>query len=174
MLGPPDFPPTLGTVPGAEDLEIVMQGERVNREVEAQGNAPEAGREGRVHRPTHVGPSPEIPDSPPLTIHLPSPPSSFDKNCAPTRRPALGPGSVEHLSYDQSYNLREQRGYLQKDAKEVLKTRLAATQAQPVSNARNLPIDANLPVTSAAKRGRPPADVAENLQDPTFAPGRRF
>ena len=34
-------------------------------------------------------------------------------------------------------------------------------------------MDADTPVTSAAKRGRPPADVLEHSQGPKFAPDKR-
>lgn len=84
------------------------------------------------------------------------------------------PGRLDHLSYGQLRNLCKQHGYHREDAKDVLNTRFASMQDQPaIGSTQNFPVDVAKPSASAVKRGRPPADVAEHLQGPTLAPGKR-
>ena len=65
------------------------------------------------------------------------------------------------------------RAYHCKDAKEASETRVAATQDRPAISTQTLPTQEDTPVTSAAIRGRPTADVVGNLQCPAFVPDKR-
>ena len=141
---------------------------------EVQENAHETRTEEGVDEPMRGESSTKIPGPPPLSIQLPPSSSSFDQDCAPTQAPTLDPGCLGHLPYDQLRGPRKQHRYHRKDAKEVLKTLLDSMQDQPASiGSQNLPMDADTPETSAAKRGRPTADVAEHLQGTPFASGNR-
>ena len=174
VLNLPDTPPTPETVPGAEDKHMIAKEERVGRGVGAQESARGARREEGAHQPMRREPSTEIPDSPPPAFQLPPSFSSFGQHCSPSQAPTVEPGRLDHLSYGQLRNLRKQHGCHREDAKDVLNTRFASMQDQPaIGSTQNFPVDVAKPSASAVKRGRPPADVAEHLQGPTLAPGKR-
>ena len=82
-------------------------------------------------------------------------------------------GRLDHPAYGQLHELRKPNGYRRKDSKEVSETQLASTQGQNARSAQELQGDPEPPVTGTRRRGRPPEDVAEHLQGPTFVLDRR-
>ena len=54
-----------------------------------------------------------------------------------------------------------------------MKTRLTSARDQHESSTYNLPVDLEATATGAGKGCRPPADVAEHLQGPTFVLDKR-
>ena len=120
-----------------------------------------------------VGPSSQVPDFPPLSIQLPSAPSSYDVICAPSRAPALDSGCVDELSYDQLHDLCTPRGFCPEVSKAVLSTGLASIQDQDLSHATAVDEKMDTSATGAGKRDRLPAYVVEQLQGPTCVPDRR-
>ena len=82
-------------------------------------------------------------------------------------------GRLDHLSYDQLRDQCQQHVYRRKGATEVLDTRLTTTQEQQAGSTQNTPMGSDIPVTGTGERGRPPEDVAEHLQCPTFLLDKR-
>ena len=88
------------------------------------------------------GPRPEmipVPDSPSLSVHLPSPlmasdkpqhlDSPLDRKCAPSRAPRATGAQHEELTREHLHDQCSQRGYREKESKAVLKTRLTTMDA---------------------------------------------
>ena len=98
VLETPRVPSTMDTLKDAGDKNVVTQVDSVSREVGAGENASEDREEAEKNQPASPESSAVNPDSPPLPIQLPSTPSPFGKNCAPTKAPTLGPRFLDHLS----------------------------------------------------------------------------
>ena len=82
-------------------------------------------------------------------------------------------GRLAHLSYDHLREPCKQHGYNRKDAKDVLKTRLASMQDEQAGSTQDVQGNLDAPVTETGKIDCPPADVVDHLHGPTFAPDRR-
>ena len=117
--------------------------------------------------------STEVPGPPPISIQLPSCPSSFGKHFAPSQAPTLDPGSSSHLSYGRLRDMCQQHGYHRRDAKEAWETPLPSMRDKQVSSTQDVRGKLAIPITGTGKKGRPGADVTEYLQSPTFVPDKR-
>ena len=108
------------------------------------------------------------PDSPTVSVDLPSSPrspgrrpeweSSSDKECEPFRAPVAGRAQYDQLTWDQLHQQRSQRGFRRKESKEVVKTRLASTDA---AEARHIPTggwEQDAPIYADGKGERAPVE----------------
>ena len=82
-----------------------------------------------VPAPASPSLSAQVPSSPSLSVQLPEPAPSFGQNCVQPQTPAVGRKPYAELTCDQLHKQCTQRGDGRKDAKEVLKTRLASIDA---------------------------------------------
>ena len=164
------MPPTLEPTPEVAEQQVAPQQEAATEKVGTQKNVSDDRVEEKGQQPRSLDTSTGVPDSPPTSFQLPPHPPSFDQNCAPSQAPTLDSGCLDHLSYDQLHNLRKQHGYHRKAATEVSKTRLTFMQNQQESRTRNSPMDLDVPVTAAGKRGRPRAAAVGHLRGPTCVP----
>ena len=75
--------------------------EAANEKPGAPDNFPEDRMEVGGQESISVDSPIEIPDSQPLSAQLPSASSPFGEICVPAQAPALDPGCLDHVSYDQ-------------------------------------------------------------------------
>ena len=125
-------------------------------------------------QPISLDSSTEVPNSPPNSIQLSAPPSPFENNCAPSQAPTLVSGCLDYLSYGQSQELRRRHGNLRKDTREVFQTQLASIRGQNASITQEMQGNSEVPVTGTGRGGRPPGDVEDHSQRPTFELDKRY
>ena len=83
---------------------------------------------------------------------------SLDQQCAPPQSPEGVSGNYDHLFSDQMRNLRKSRGYHNKGAKAVLRTRLEATDT---AARQSMKLNENAMDTSSSVQGKRDRSVAE-------------
>ena len=119
--------------------------------------------------PTVSGP----PDPPPPLEGTGNTSASFDRKRAPPQAPRCESAKYVHLSYDHLRDLCQQRGYHEKDAKVVLKTRLEAMDAaarQPLKSNEN---DMDTSSSVLGKRDRPMAEPSNIDNSTSGVEGKR-
>ena len=116
----------------------------------------------------HVGgfssPSPRavpIPESPAVSVQLPPPVPSFDKNCTPSRAPVVNHGKYDYLSYDRAREQRKKGKDSGENSRGVLNTLLAAMIAEERKRTLTGDHEMDTSMSVLGRRERPPADVVE-------------
>ena len=134
--------PRLSQLPDASGLAPVFQegGDQTEKLIDG-GRTTESGDQSMVEtgEPSMVPPRLiPAPHSPSLSAQLPPEPTledtghtseSLDRKFVPSRFPVCGSANYDQMSYRQLHKICKQRGYHDKDAKAVHKTRLVAMDA---------------------------------------------
>ena len=107
--------------------------------------------------------SARAPSSPSPAVQQPEPASSFDRHCAQSQSPAINRAPCGGLTWDRLHERCTQRGYPRKDAQNVLRTRLASTDA---AESNRVPLGGYDMDTAGKIAGRREWAPSEGAMDP--------